>query len=222
MKDNAYIKSFKTFEPKLVHTTLLDFVYAILFLAIGIFSYFLLSYAFELAFNIWLFAAAMILVFVSSYILVAANMAFFKGMVWNITTGKKRKFIDTFRFTLIWFIPWALVFYLLRNALPENTQVFILTAYFFIYLHFTAAARICFEKSAKHAFSQAYRIGFWQFPKLILPYILILLTTWVVMFAASTVLAINETAFMVVSAVAALLLIAWSRYYISLVYQKLK
>jgi len=104
--------------------------------------------------------------------------------------------------------------------LPEQLQAFILTAYALIYLHFTAMARLSFKKSVKRAFVKAFDIGFWSFPKFILPYLLVAIAFWATTAILSFLIYLSETLFMVLSIVAVFILIAWSRYYISLVYKK--
>jgi len=220
MKESLFIKSIKTFNPKLIHTTIIDFIYIVVFFCIGIFSFWLLSLAFGMVWKYWLFIILLILAVIISYALIALNMAFFKNIVWNMTLNKKRKFIGFLKFTSIWFFPWVIVFYLLRNTLPEQLQVFILTAYALIYFHFTIMARLSFEKSVKKAFLKAFDIGFWKFPKFIIPYLLILAAVWVIMGLISFLVYLSETLFFVLSTVAAFVLMAWSRYYISLVYKK--
>jgi hypothetical protein len=220
MRQSLFVKSIKTFNPKLVHTTLLDFAYILLIFVIAIGSFWMLSWAFSLVFNYWLMGLGIILVIILSYTLIIANMAFFKNTVWNMTLDSKRKFIPFLKLTAVWFVPWIVVFYLLRNSLPINLQPAVLSIYALVYLHFTTLARLSFKKSVKKAFFTAFDVGFWKFPKFIIPYFLIFAAYWIVMFAISFIVYLSETLFIVCSVVAVFTITAWARYYISLVFKK--
>jgi hypothetical protein len=223
MKENLFVRSIKTFNPCLMHTTLLDFVYFMIFFAIGIAASVLLTIAFDYSGGSYaLFVLYIILITVAAYSLIVLNMAFFKNIVWNITLNEKRRFKGFLIFTAIWTLPWLVIFYLMRNTLPEQLQIFILTAYALIYLHFTAIARLSYKKSVKKAFLNAFEIGFWKFPRFAVPYLLILAVVWVTSFLTSFFVYIGTTVFIVVSVAAFFTILAWSRYYISLIYSKIK
>jgi hypothetical protein len=221
MKQNLFFKSIKTFNPKLINTTIIDFIYAFLFLAIILLSYYMLSWAFGIgAANYALLAILTALVMIISFALVVLNMAFFKNIVWSMTMNRKRDFIGFLKFTAVWFFPWLAVVYLLRSGLSFKIQIVALPLLLAAYLHFTAMARLSYKKSVKKAFLQAFDIGFWKFPKFMVPYLLIMAVFWAAAFITSFTIYLNETLFVVVTVVALFVLISWSRYYISLVYSQ--
>ena len=219
MKQNLFFKSIKTFNPKLINTTIIDFIYAFLFLAIILLSYYMLSWAFGTT-NYALLAILIVLVMIFSFALVVLNMAFFKNIVWNITMNSKRNFTGFLKFTAVWFFPWLAVLYLMRSGLSLKVQIVALPLLLAAYLHFTAMARLSYKKSIRKAFLQAFDIGFWKFPKFIVPYLLIMAVFWAAAFITSFTIYLNETLFVVVTVVALFVLISWSRYYISLVYSQ--
>lgn len=213
-----FIESFKTFNVRLFHAMLFDLICLLIFFAIVAFYYMYfgrITDAYPLTVNsgTW-YIISFILLSAVAIVLQVVNLTIFKRLVYKYTVGRTQDMKTWFKFSLIWLIPWFIIFVFIIQAIKDVWRSPLLFIFWLLYLMFTSIARTNMIKKPKETIFNVFSTFFqWR---VLLAYLLMAVIFFVAVAISSWTFTLGSAVFASILLLVFLLYSAWSRYYLYL------
>jgi len=225
IKKTLFVKSFNTFKPRYINSVLIDFVSILIFIGILALYYFMFASITNRIFFVYrsdiLYLVCLILISALAWILFTVNTAFFKRLSYKLMFKKTESFKTWFMHTLFWYIPWFVLFAFALVAMRETFQGVVLVVLLILYVVLTSVTRLKMQKK----FRKTIKISvdtLLKLKHLILPYLLMLVIFALVFVVSGWFYKISVSIYVPLLIILLLFYITWSRYYMSLVVNKIK
>lgn len=143
----------------------------------------------------------------------------FKGLIWSTVLRKKFSLGYYGKFLLInlaWFIIWIIPIFFILIALRVRPSIMLMFVIIAIFSHFTNLLYISFTKdnSIKESFKKAFQIGIYKIQFLLTPYVFIIALMVVISTLLWPAQFLNEKAYIAISTLVMVFYIAWARFYL--------
>jgi hypothetical protein len=213
------IESFRTFNTRLFHAMLFDLVCLFVFIAISAYYYMYfgrITEAYPLTINsgTW-YIISFALLSAVAIVLYAVNVTIFKRLVYKHTLEKTQSMKTWFKFSLIWIIPWFVIFVFIIQAIKDEWRGGILFAFWLLYVMLTAIARVEMKKKVKDTVFIVFAKFFQLRTLLAFVFMAVIFLIAFIVFGATYLL--GQAVFASALIFMVLLYSAWARYYLSLV-----
>ncbi|MBW3010594.1 hypothetical protein KY326_00035 [Candidatus Woesearchaeota archaeon] len=201
---------------------LLDLLCFLIFVAISAYYYMYfgrITEAYPLTINsgTW-YLISFVLLSAVAIVLYAVNVTIFKRLVYKYTLEKTQDMKTWFRFSIIWIIPWFIIFVFIIQAIKDEWRGGILFAFWLLYVMLTAIARVEMKKKVKDtvfiAFSKFFRF------KTLFAYLLMAIIFLIAFIVFGATYLLGQATFASALIFMFLLYSTWARYYLSLELEK--